>query len=60
MALVTICDNCNDDWRVDSLAFVEAVDKNLCPVCVNQLVDLCFSRLSNAVIRQVKEELEDM
>lgn len=59
MSLVTMCDNCQDEWLVDSLAFVTAVEKNLCPVCVNQLVDLCFSRLSNAVIRQVKEELED-
>jgi len=61
MALVTICDNCQDDeWLVDSLVYIEAVEKNCCPVCVNQLVDLCFSRLNNAVIRQIKEELEDM
>jgi hypothetical protein len=60
MSLVTICDNCYANWQVDQLVYVEAVEKNCCPVCVNQLVDLCFSRLTNAVIRQIKEELEDM
>jgi len=60
MALVTICDNCYAEWLVDQFVYVEAVEKNLCPVCINQLVDLCYSRLSNKVIRKVEEELEEL
>lgn len=60
MALVSPCDNCQDEWVVDALTYVEAVEKVLCPVCVNQLVDLCWSRLNNATIHQIKVELEDM
>jgi len=58
--LVTICDNCHDDWCVDSLTFVEAVGKNCCPNCLNQLVDLCFARLNDSQIFKIKQELEDM
>ena len=58
MALVTICDNCHNDWLVDQLVYVDAIEKNCCPVCVNQLVDLCFSRLTHAVICQIEERLQ--
>lgn len=40
MALTTLCDNCEHDWIVDQLVFIDVVNKNLCPVCINQLVDL--------------------
>ena len=59
MALVSICDNCQEEWVVDSLVHVQGVDKSLCPVCVNQLVDLCFSHLTNQKIRIIQEELEE-
>ena len=59
MALQTICDNCEHDWLVDNMVFVEVVKKNLCPVCINQLVDLLVCRLSEREIREVKQELED-
>jgi len=60
MSLVSICDNCYENWRVDSLVYVDAIGQNLCPVCVNQLVDLCFSQLTNAKIRIVKQEMEEL
>jgi len=59
MSLVTICDNCYTNWTVDKLVYVEAVEKNCCPVCVNQLVDLCFSRLCDFSIREIKYKLEE-
>ena len=59
MALQTICDNCQTEWLVDSIILVDAVDENLCPNCVNQLVDLCWARFPNAIIGQIKQDLED-
>jgi len=59
MSLVSICDNCYANWTVDQLIYVEAVEKNCCPVCVNQLVDLCFSRLSGSSIQVIKYKLEE-
>jgi hypothetical protein len=59
MALTTMCDNCQDEWLIDQLVYVTAVEKNLCPVCINQLVDICFFRLPEYTIRLVKEEFED-
>ena len=39
MALVTLCDNCEADYLIDSLVYIELVKKNLCPCCVNDLMD---------------------
>jgi hypothetical protein len=59
MALITLCDTCHCNWLVDQLVYVTAVEKNLCPVCINQLVDLCFCRLVNQEIPLIKQDLED-
>jgi hypothetical protein len=59
MGLQTICDNCENEWLVDNLVFIEFVDKNLCPVCLNQLVDLLVWRISEKELRKVKQDLED-
>ena len=60
MGLVTECDNCEHSWLVDSLTYIDGMEQNLCPNCVNQLVDLCWSRLSDAEIRQIKIEIDDL
>ena len=39
MALVSLCDNCEADYLVDSLVYVELVKKNLCACCINDLLD---------------------
>jgi len=39
MALVTLCDNCEADYLVDSLVYIELVKKNLCACCINDLLD---------------------
>ena len=59
MALQSVCDNCMDCWTVDALVHIEAINSLLCPVCINQLVDLCFSNLTNAKIEIIKQDLED-
>lgn len=59
MALQTICDNCENLWLVDNLLYVTALNKNLCPVCLNQLVDLLILQISEKQWHSVKRELEE-
>ena len=59
MALQTLCDNCESSWAVDQLVYVELVKKNLCPVCINQLVDLCALELTESRLQGIMEELEE-
>ena len=60
MALVTLCDNCENDWLVDQLVFVEAVDKNLCPVCINNLVEMLWSEFTGLQQKVIIDMLEKM
>lgn len=59
MALVTLCDNCESDWPVDNLVYVHAANKNLCPVCVNFLLDVVISKLSEVEIADALQDLDN-
>ena len=59
MALQTICDSCESLWLVDQLVFVEALENNLCPVCINNLVDLLVSECSEATWQAVKNAMNE-
>ena len=58
MALVTLCDNCEHDWLVDQLVFVDAVDKNLCPVCINHLIEILWSEFTGLQRQSILTMLE--
>lgn len=59
MALVSLCDNCSGDWVVDSLVWIEPVQKLLCPECINHLVDLLLLEVPESVASKVLNELEE-
>jgi len=57
VALTTLCDNCENDWLVDQLVFVDAVNQNLCPVCINKLVDILSSNFTGTQLKAMKDML---
>ena len=59
MGLVTQCDNCEATYLVDSLVFIELVNKNLCPCCINDLGDRLVSQLSEREVRQIITDWEN-
>ena len=59
MALTTLCDNCEHDWLVDQLVFVDVVNQNLCPVCINHLIDLLVGGCSFSQWGEYKKQLEE-
>lgn len=59
MSLVSMCDQCENSWRIDSLTYVEAVQQNLCPVCINQLVDMLVGTCNESTWQSVKKVWEN-
>lgn len=59
MALVTLCDNCEADYLVDSLVYVELVKKNLCACCVNDLLDRLAMECNEGHFQHIIQKWED-
>lgn len=45
MTLQTTCENCGSNWNVDQMVFCDLVGINLCPVCINNLIDALAQEL---------------
>lgn len=48
MTLQTTCENCDTNWNVDQMVFCDIANMNLCPVCINNLLDSLASELRGA------------
>lgn len=59
MALVSRCDQCESSWRTDNLVYVDAVNRNLCSVCLNQLVDILVGTCNESTWQSVKKVWEN-
>ena len=56
MTLQTTCENCGSNWNVDQMVFCDLVGINLCPVCINNLIDSLAAELSGKEIVSILQD----